>query len=86
MANHKIWVEAHSDDYDRKKSFGGNSNIKQTIYVGTSAKNSHKLGKISIKREEDADGNDVFCLSLDRVKIKKGVLKKDKTFTRNWAI
>ena len=55
-------------------AFGARESFEQTILVGTSAKNSHELGVISVERRELPDGDVEFALYLDNVLLRRGIL------------
>jgi len=46
MQSYPIWHEVQACHYKSSKSYGGKENSGETIYVGTSAKNSHEHCKI----------------------------------------
>lgn len=73
MANYPIWIDVEACIYKTSKSYGAKDTNTQNIYVGTSAKNSHLLGKIITTRRE-VGNTIVFRLSVDDVIIKEIVM------------
>ena len=54
MKSYPIWTKVEACIYKTDKSFGAKDTSKQTIFVGTSAKNSHEIAEIiTTKREID---------------------------------
>ena len=50
------------------------------IKVGSSARNSNDLARVSIHMREDAAGNRTFALALDGLVMRSAVMTKDKKF------
>ena len=62
--SYPIWTKVEACIYKSDKSFGAKDTSSQEIFVGTSAKNSHKIAEIcTTKREHDDEI--VFKFSLD---------------------
>lgn len=69
--SYPIWHSVSSYDYKTDKSFGARHESTQTIYVGSSASNSHKLAHIEVRAGgQDANGIRNFYLSVDGHDIK----------------
>ncbi len=63
--------------------FGARENIEIDVLVGTSAKNSHQLARVTVERYE-IDGDSVgFLLSVDGVLVKSGRLTGKEFMPRN---
>ena len=74
--NYPIWHEVSACHYDSSKSYGGQSNSADTIYVGSSKKNSHKLGRILVTKREQID-QIIFKLSVDGIVLKEAVFENN---------
>ena len=64
MKSYPIWTEVTACNYKSSKSFGSQSTSEQTIYVGTSARNSHELAGIITTRRV-VDNQTFFKFSVD---------------------
>ena len=64
-----IWVDVTACVYKGSKSYGARDVNEQTIFVGTSATNSHELVKVCTTRKEDGD-DVVFKFGVDGKVIK----------------
>lgn len=82
MKQYPIWNEVYSRAYGNanSKSFGAREDFRQTVYVGTSAKNSHQFAEIQVTETPDGSGGKEFRLYLDGVQIKKGTVTKDREY------
>ena len=58
----------------KNANFGSRESFEQDIRVGTSAKNSHTIGTVSVSREINEDKTVTFRLWLDGTLIKRGTL------------
>lgn len=81
--SYPIWHEVQACHYKGRKSYGGKRNSGETIYVGTSARNSHLHCKIlTTKREYNHPKYGeclVFKTSIDGVVLKETIVSiKDK--------
>ncbi len=81
--SYPIWTRVARDNHDMNQVvFGARHEYAQTILVGTSAKNSHPLGVITVQRRELPDGSGVeFALYLDNTMLRRGILDGSE-FTR----
>jgi len=73
-----IWIDVEACIYQSSKSFGAKDTSKQTIYVGSSAKNSHEFAEIIVTRRIDDEGNVVFKLSVDGKILKEAKFENNK--------
>ena len=64
-----IWVDVTACAYKGSKSYGARDVNEQTIFVGTSAFNSHELVTVCTTRKEDGD-DVVFKFGVDGKVIK----------------
>ena len=55
MRSYPIWTKVEACIYKSDKSFGAKDTSKQTINVGTSARNSHEIAEIITTRREIGD-------------------------------
>ena len=78
--SYPIWIDVSGDNYKRDKSFGSRDHITLDIKVGSSARNSNDLARVSIHMREDAAGNRTFALALDGLVMRSGVMTADKKF------
>ncbi len=65
-------------------SFGSSDRFSQDIRVGTSSRNSHTLGEISVERHLNDDNTVTFSLWLDNNLVKRGVLNGREFNFINW--
>lgn len=67
-------------DYSRAdKGFGSDNGFTQAINVGSSQKNSHKLGEVEVsKYEVDDAGEVVFIMSVDGRDLKRSRFEMTK--------
>ncbi len=72
--SYPVWVQINSCAYKQPKSYGIKKHSEQSIFVGTSASNSHHFADIKIKHEIDGLGQRRFTLYVDGVIVKQGVL------------
>ena len=75
-----IWIDVSGDNYKQSKSFGSRDCVTMDIKVGSSARNSNDLARVSIHMREDAAGNRTFALALDGLVMRSAVMTKDKKF------
>ena len=78
--SYPIWIDVSGDNYKTSKSFGSRDHVTLDINVGSSARNSHELARVSIHMREDDAGNRTFALALDGLVMRSGVMTKDKKF------
>jgi len=78
--SYPIWIDVSGDNYKTSKSFGSRDHVTLDINVGSSARNSHELARVSIHMQEDEAGNRTFALSLDGLVMRSGVMTADKKF------
>lgn len=78
MRQYPIWNVMHGLPYKGSKDFGANgSGYSQSIYVGTSSRNSNKFADIDVKRICSGD-NTIFQIVVDDVVV------KETTFNKKW--
>lgn len=80
MKSYPIWNKVQACIYKSNKSFGAKDFSETEILVGSSAKNSHTLAKVSTKRKEVNDENGNYIHFEFRV---NGVLLKSLIFDNN---
>ena len=78
--SYPIWIDVSGDNYKNSKSFGSRDHVSLDIKVGSSARNSNDLARVSIHMREDAAGNRTFALALDGLVMRSAVMTKDKKF------
>ena len=78
--SYPIWIDVSGDNYKNSKSFGSRDHVSLDIKVGSSARNSNDLARVSIHWREDDAGNRTFALALDGMVMRSGVMTKDKKF------
>ena len=78
--SYPIWIDVSGDNYKTSKSFGSRDHVTLDINVGSSARNSHELARVSIHMREDDTGNRTFALALDGLVMRSGAMTKDKKF------
>ena len=74
MYHYPIYNLVSNTDLARDPNFGAREGFDQDIRVGTSAKNSHTLAKIEVKRHVREDGKVWFALFVDGTYLKGGLL------------
>ena len=80
-----VWIDINSCAYSNPKSYGIRRHGEQTIYVGSSKKNSHKFADISIACKERQSDNHKpkfreFVLKVDGEVVKQmtyDIIKKE---------
>ena len=78
--SYPIWIDVSGDNYKKDKCFGSRDHVALDIKVGSSARNSNDLARVSIHMREDAAGNRTFALALDGLVMRSGVMTADKKF------
>ena len=78
--SYPIWIDVSGDNYKTSKSFGSRDHVMLDIKVGSSARNSNDLARVSIHMREDEAGNRTFALALDGLVMRSAVMTKDKKF------
>ena len=78
--SYPIWIAVSGDNYKKDKSFGSRDSVTMDIKVGSSARNSNALARVSIHMREDAAGNRTFALAVDGLVVRSAVMTKDKKF------
>ena len=78
--SYPIWIDVSGDNYKQSKSFGSRDSVALDIKVGSSARNSNDLARVSIHMREDDAGNRTFALALDGLVVRSAVMTKDKKF------
>ena len=78
--SYPIWINVSGDNYKADKSFGSRDHVTLDIKVGSSARNSNDLARVSIHMREDDAGNRTFALALDGLVVRSAVMTKDKKF------
>ena len=78
--SYPIWIDVSGDNYKQSKSFGSRDHVTMDIKVGSSARNSNDLARVSIHMREDAAGNRTFALAVDGLVVRSGVMTADKKF------
>ena len=78
--SYPIWIDVSGDNYKQSRSFGSRDSVTMDIKVGSSARNSNDLARVSIHMREDAAGNRTFALALDGLVVRSAVMTKDKKF------
>ena len=78
--SYPIWIDVSGDNYKNSKSFGSRDHVSLDIKVGSSARNSNELARVSIHMREDEAGNRTFALALDGLVMRSAVMTKDKKF------
>ena len=80
MQQYPIWIDVSGDNYKQSKSFGSRDHVTLDINVGSSARNSHELARVSIHMQQDDAGNRTFALAVDGLVLRSGVMTADKKF------
>ena len=70
-----IWVEIDSCVYNQKKSYGVKNHSTQTVFAGTSSKNSHLLGSVELSHKELDNGDRAYTIKVDGIVVKRSVLR-----------
>ena len=78
--SYPIWIDVSGDNYKQSKSFGSRDHVTLDINVGSSARNSHELARVSIHMQQDDAGNRTFALAVDGLVLRSGVMTADKKF------
>ena len=78
--SYPIWIDVSGDNYKNSKSFGSRDHVSLDIKVGSSARNSNDLARVSIHMREDDAGNRTFELNLDGTTVRSAVMTADKKF------
>ena len=78
--SYPIWIDVSGDNYKNSKSFGSRDHVSLDLKVGSSARNSNDLARVSIHMREDSAGNRTFALALDGMVMRSGVMTADKKF------
>ena len=78
--SYPIWIDVSGDNYKTSKSFGSRDHVTLDINVGSSARNSHELARVSIHMQQDDAGNRTFALAVDGLVMRSGVMTADKNF------
>ena len=78
--SYPIWIDVSGDNYKQSKSFGSRDYVALDIKVGSSARNSNDLARVSIHMREDDAGNRTFALAVDGLVLRSAVMTKDKKF------
>jgi len=74
MRSSPIYNVINNPSRKSDSSFGSAERFNQTIRVGTSASNSHRLAQIAVDYVDLADGRREFRMFLDGEVIKSGIL------------
>jgi hypothetical protein len=85
--SYPIWHEVQACHYKSSKSYGGKINNTETIYVGTSANNSHKHCSIATTRRRILDPKygecDSFQTKVDGIVLVETVISvKDRVVVK----
>ena len=78
--SYPIWIDVSGDNYKTSKSFGSRDCVTMDIKVGSSARNSNELARVSIHMREDDAGNRTFALAVDGLVLRSAVMTADKKF------
>ena len=78
--SYPIWIDVSGDNYKSSKSFGSRDHVSLDIKVGSSARNSKDLARVSIHMREDDAGNRTFALAVDGLVLRSAVMTADKKF------
>ena len=78
--SYPIWIDVSGDNYKKDKSFGSRDSVTMDIKVGSSARNSNDLARVSIHMREDDAGNRTFALAVDGLVLRSAVMTADKKF------
>ena len=78
--SYPIWIDVSGDNYKSSKSFGSRDHVSLDIKVGSSARNSNDLARVSIHMREDDAGNKTLALALDGLVLRSAVMTADKKF------
>ena len=78
--SYPIWIDVSGDNYKQSKSFGSRDHVTMDIKVGSSARNSNDLARVSIHMQEDEAGNRTFALAVDGLVLRSAVMTADKKF------
>ena len=78
--SYPIWINVSGDNYKTSKSFGSRDHVSLDIKVGSSARNSNELARVSIHMREDEAGNRTFALAVDGLVLRSSVMTADKKF------
>ena len=78
--SYPIWIDVSGDNYKKDKSFGSRDHVSLDIKVGSSARNSNDLARVSIHMREDDAGNRTFALAVDGLVLRSAVMTADKKF------
>jgi len=80
--SHAIWHDVRACIYKSSKSYGAKDTSEDSIYVGSSASNSHKFVDIITTKRIVSDprygDTIVFKISLDDVVLKEMIFKNNK--------
>ena len=78
MRSYPIWHDVSACHYKTNKSYGGKTDSEETIYVGTSGKNSHLHCKILTTKRKIFDPKygecDIFKTSIDGIVVKETLI------------
>lgn len=74
MASYPIWIDVLSCIYKSPKSYGIKREGNQTIYVGTSRRNSHPFAHIRLTHHKQENGDRTYHLYLDGTLVKQARL------------
>ena len=78
--SYPIWIKVSGDNYKSSKSFGSRDHVSLDIKVGSSARNSNDLARVSIHMQQDGAGNRTFALAVDGLVLRSAVMTADKKF------
>jgi hypothetical protein len=80
MPSYPIWNDITSCAYkNQNKSYGIKAHGENTVYIGTSPKNSHLFVETKLTHRLNSDGTRTYHFYLDNELIKKATLNKDRT-------
>ena len=76
--SYPIWIDVSGDNYKKDKSFGSRDSVSMDIKVGSSARNSNDLARVSIHMQQDGAGNRTFALAVDGLVLRSAVMTAEK--------
>ena len=76
--SYPIWIDVSGDNYKTSKNFGSRDHVSLDIKVGSSARNSNDLARVSIHMQQDGAGNRTFALAVDGLVLRSAGMTADK--------
>lgn len=76
MASYPIWNFVNACIYKSSKSWGARRRASVSVYVGSSASNSHEFVHHATTHREHANGDREYRFFIDGVCVKRAILRK----------